>query len=68
MIWIKEILNGQNFDKIIIFEEALCDLSIFSKDNELELYMGDILYMIEEILIIFQDLFERGLAYSDLKP
>ncbi len=48
----------------------MCDLSIFFDDNQnkLDLTIEDILYIIEEILIIFQRLFENGIAYSDLKP
>ena len=51
---IVETLELNNINKIIIFSEALCDLSIFYKNkNKLDLSMGDIFYIIEEILIIF---------------
>ncbi len=50
MILIKDIIDGENEDKILVFEEAICDLSILVKNILIELSFYDILYIIEEIL------------------
>ncbi len=49
-IQIKDKINGEKDDKILIFEEAICDLSIFYQISKVELSFKCILYIIEEIL------------------
>lgn len=39
-------------DKILLFEEALCDLNFYVKNNN-QFNIADLFYIIEEILVAF---------------
>jgi hypothetical protein len=69
-------VESNDSKKFLIFEEAICDLSIFSdkkiknleSEKDLKLSVYDIIYIIETVLVTFQNLLELGIAFSDLKP
>jgi serine/threonine protein kinase len=53
---------------VFIYEAGECDLLELCSDSGHKFSVEDLFYILESILVIFEELLRNGMAYGDMKP